>query len=54
MAKHSPTLRVVPAHAGIHTLRVSKGNVRLPTYSRHGVWVPAFAGTTDEMACLLN
>src|SRR5262249_20048485 len=40
------THNVVPAKAGAPSPRVSKGKVRLLTYWRHGVWVPAFAGTT--------
>jgi len=49
------TLCVVPANAGTHSLRASKGNKRLPTYWRHGVWVPAFAGTALGVArCRAN
>jgi hypothetical protein len=39
---------VVPAKAGTHNHSRSKGyNPRAPS-RRHGVWVPAFAGTTIE------
>ena len=45
--------RVVPANAGTHNPRrllgdatAQQGDLHHPHYRRHGVWVPAFAGTT--------
>jgi hypothetical protein len=41
--------RVVPAKAGIHSpwhCLLRKASAILPKCKRHGVWVPAFAGTT--------
>jgi hypothetical protein len=47
------TLSVVPAQAGTHNPWRScsgdafqQGHSRLSHHNRHGVWVPAFAGTT--------
>jgi hypothetical protein len=53
MAMHSPSI-VVPANAGTHNHRTEfwplastkKATHTLLTNDLHGVWVPAFAGTT--------
>ena len=44
---------VVPANAGIHNHRTSllcRGVSAVFQFQRHGVWVPAFAGTTAGLA----
>jgi hypothetical protein len=41
---------VVPAKAGTHNpwrFPLKKDFATVPTTRRHGVWVPAFAGTTE-------
>jgi len=47
-------LAVVPANAGTHNHRLEftalERNGFLSNNRYHAVWVPAFAGTTDEIA----
>src|ERR1700689_475200 len=49
--------RVVPAKAGTHNHGRQLLESRLPPSAkshRHGVWVPAFAGTTHEASSLVE
>ena len=52
MFRRNPKLRVVPAKAGTHNHRRSLFRaVVMPTACKlhgRGVWVPAFAGTTEN------